>query len=258
MEFYELVKAGDKTVQDAIETSRKLIDIKRDVREAEDEKAAVIMKASRAAWAKVVVCERADATIRYIQLRPKEGVPPEDRTFGFDYSRTSDGLVVTRVVLEGASANCGLRHGDVIINIQGKHVKDLENDKIDTLIKDCLNVNGDLGLRIVRCPPGAMMPAAPALTTPPPRPRPSSSSSCSTTRSARATCSTCQWRSASPCSSSKASRASSSSRSRAACARCAYRPPRRRRPLRQHHHTSPPCPLHHHHHTPVGRCVIQE
>ena len=170
--FYELVKAGDKTVQDAIETSRKLIDIKRDVREAEDEKAAVIMKASRAAWAKVVVCERADATIRYIQLRPKEGVPPEDRTFGFDYSRTSDGLVVTRVVLEGASANCGLRHGDVIINIQGKHVKDLENDKIDTLIKDCLNVNGDLGLRIVRCPPGAMMPAAPALTTPAPTPAP--------------------------------------------------------------------------------------
>ena len=172
-EFYELVKAGtDKTVQDAIETSRKLIDIKRDVREAEDKKAAVIMKASRAAWAKVVVCERADATIRYIQLRPKEGVPPEDRTFGFDYSRTSDGLVVTRVVLEGASANCGLRHGDVIINIQGKHFEDLENDKIDTLIKDCLNVNGDLGLRIVRCPPGAMMPAAPALTTPAPTPAP--------------------------------------------------------------------------------------
>ena len=50
----------------------------------------------------------APATVHYITLQPK------NRKFGFDYEHTSGGLVVTRVVLEGASANCGLRHGDVI------------------------------------------------------------------------------------------------------------------------------------------------
>ena len=124
------------------------------------------MKESRAAWAKTV-CERADATFHYVRLQPEERVPPKDRTFGFDYDHTSDGPVVTHVALRGPAASDGrLRCGDVIISIQGGRTKNQENDEIDTLIKNRLNVNGDLWLRIVRSPP------TPAAFAPTPAPMP--------------------------------------------------------------------------------------
>ena len=135
-------------IQAAIEKSKTLIDIKKDVREANDAAAAAMVKENRAAWTEAA---RADGgTVHSIQLQQ------EDDTFGFDYDHTRYGPVVTCVKLDGAAARDDrLRHGDVITNIQGKHIKDLDNGEIDRLIEHGANANGDLLLHIVRLPPVA-------------------------------------------------------------------------------------------------------
>ena len=146
--FFTLLKARDETVQAAIEKSKTLIDIKKDVREANDAAAAAMMKKTRAAWTEAA--RAAGGTVHSIQLQQ------EDDTFGFDYDHTRYGPVVTCVTLDGAAARDDrLRHGDVITNIQGKHIKDLDNGEIDRLIEHGANANGNMLLHIVRLPPVA-------------------------------------------------------------------------------------------------------
>ena len=146
--FFTLLKARDETVQAAIEESKMLIDIKKDVREANDAAAVAMVKETRAAWTEAA--HAAGGTVHSIQLQQ------EDDTFGFDYDHTRYGPVVTCVKLDGAAARDDrLRHGDVITNIQGKHIKDLDNGEIDRLIEHGANANGDLLLHVVRLPPVA-------------------------------------------------------------------------------------------------------
>ena len=120
----------------------------KEVREANEAAAAAMVKETRAAWTEAA--RAAGGTVHSIQLQQ------EDETFGFDYDHTRYGPVVKRVKFDGAAARDDrLRHGDVITNIQGKHIKDLDNGEIDRLIEHGANANGDLLLHIVRLPPVA-------------------------------------------------------------------------------------------------------